>query len=358
MAINPIGTFILSTLLFSNSLTAAEPLEGLDTSLFEIATQTGEELFEKSALDGEFLSFLEKENGREALEQMNSDELLDLLAESGNKDLDRDGISLLLQEGSQQINLEQMLEREEAGEKQLNIEPIFLETQKEVLAGEKVGINTTKETKNAVNGKIHFAQVFAGAPIIYSLLGVLSVATLTIWLYSLLSLNLSKGIKKIKAEQIREQLQKAHFEKAAQLCEENNSVLSLMLAKGIRAHEHTLQQLREEAMQEGRRLTMPFWQKIGLLSDIAVIAPMLGLLGTVLGMFYAFYNLNRSQESVATLFDGLGVSVGTTVAGLFVAIFAMILHSVSKYKLTSFLVNMEREVEGYLPLIKKQKAKE
>ena len=50
---------------------------------------------------------------------------------------------------------------------------------------------------------------------------------------------------------------------------------------------------------------------------------MIGLLGTVLGMFYAFYDLNRSMESISALFDGLGVSVGTTVGGLIVAILAL-----------------------------------
>ena len=62
-----------------------------------------------------------------------------------------------------------------------------------------------------------------------------------------------------------------------------------------------------EAMKsEGKRASVHFWQRIGLLNDIAIIAPMIGLLGTVLGMFYAFYDINRSIESISTLFDGLG----------------------------------------------------
>ncbi len=78
---------------------------------------------------------------------------------------------------------------------------------------------------------------------------------------------------------------------------------------------------------------------------------MLGLLGTVLGMFYAFYDINRSIESISTLFDGLGVSVGTTVAGLSVAILALILHSTAKYRLVRTLAHIENEAQSLATLI-------
>ena len=107
----------------------------------------------------------------------------------------------------------------------------------------------------------------------------------------------------------------------------------------------------ESMKAEGKRSSMTYWQKIGLLSDIAIIAPMLGLLGTVLGMFYAFYDVNRSMESITSLFDGLGVSVGTTVAGLIVAILALILHSTAKYRLIRTLSHVESEAHGITSLI-------
>jgi len=88
-----------------------------------------------------------------------------------------------------------------------------------------------------------------------------------------------------------------------------------------------------------------------MLNDIAIIAPMIGLLGTVLGMFYAFYDVNRSIESISTLFDGLGVSVGTTVAGLLVAIVALILHSTAKYRLVQALAQVENNAQKVATLI-------
>ena len=78
---------------------------------------------------------------------------------------------------------------------------------------------------------------------------------------------------------------------------------------------------------------------------------MLGLLGTVLGLFYAFYDLNRSMESISALFDGLGISVGTTVAGLLVAIAAMMFHSMTKYRLIRQLNQVENEAAALVTLI-------
>ena len=103
---------------------------------------------------------------------------------------------------------------------------------------------------------------------------------------------------------------------------------------------------------EGRRLSISYWQKINILNDIAIIAPMLGLLGTVLGMFYAFYDLNRSAESISALFDGLGISVGTTVGGLVVAILALMFHAITKYRLTRQLTYVEATAESLAQTIK------
>jgi biopolymer transport protein ExbB len=74
-----------------------------------------------------------------------------------------------------------------------------------------------------------------------------------------------------------------------------------------------------------------------------MVAPMLGLLGTVIGMFYAFYDVNRSIESINSLFDGLGIAVGTTVVGLIVAILAMIFATTLKYRLVKTLSHVENE---------------
>lgn len=202
--------------------------------------------------------------------------------------------------------------------------------------------------------QIDLKQVFAGAPLIYSILLGLSVFALALWIYLLLSLRTMAQVPLQFIKTLRDKLNANHYEEALNLCLHKEACFFKMVATGISARKRGLSVMVEAMNAEGKRATVSFWQKLGLLSDVAIIAPMIGLLGTVLGMFYAFYDMNRSMESVATLFDGLGVSVGTTVAGLLVSILAMSLHSVAKFRITRSLARVENEAKSAAALIDSQ----
>ncbi len=189
-------------------------------------------------------------------------------------------------------------------------------------------------------------QAFAGSPVIYSLLLIMSIFSVCIWLYCVLSIRFSARISPSLLKNVQNKLTSNNFEEALSFCQENNTIFCKMVQNGILSRKFGLPVMIDAMKAEGRRSTISFWQKIGLLNDVAIIAPMLGLLGTVLGMFYAFYDVNRSLESVSTLFDGLGISVGTTVAGLIVAILALILHSTAKYRLVRSLAQIESQTQN------------
>jgi len=191
---------------------------------------------------------------------------------------------------------------------------------------------------------IDLKQVFRSAPLIYTTLFFLSMSAVMIYIYSYLS----SRPKQLMPHYDREILGKAILNRnnslALELCETKPTVFNQMIAAGIRSQAFGHQAMVEAMKDTGKRQTSSLWQKVSLLNDIAIIAPMLGLLGTVSGMFYAFYDLNRSLESISALFDGLGISVGTTLAGLVVAILAMILCTMLKYRLTKSLTAVEDEV--------------
>ncbi len=209
---------------------------------------------------------------------------------------------------------------------------------------------TSLEKKNEVIA-VNIQQAFSGSPIIYTILSAMSIFSLCVWLYSILSLRKSGAISALFLKNVKNKLNSNHFDDALSLCQHHENLISKMVASGINARRHGLPIMIEAMKSEGKRASIHFWQRIGLLNDIAIIAPMLGLLGTVLGMFYAFYDINRSIESISTLFDGLGVSVGTTVAGLIVAILALILHSIAKYRLVKVLATVENEAQSLATLI-------
>ena len=233
----------------------------------------------------------------------------------------------------------------------LNEEPAVIAVNNDKDLQPAISAAATKTVKEAVAIEVNLHQVFSGSPVIYSILLIMSIGAVFIWLYSILSLRNSGNIPTTLHKNLHNKLSSNHFHEALDLCSHNNNIFCKMIASGIASRSHGLPAMLEAMKAEGKRASVTFWQRVGLLNDIAIIAPMLGLLGTVLGMFYAFYDINRSIESVSTLFDGLGISVGTTVAGLIVAIVALILQSLAKFRIVKVLATVENEAQSMATLI-------
>ncbi len=199
--------------------------------------------------------------------------------------------------------------------------------------------------------QISLKEVFSGSPIIYTLMFSMSVLAFSIWLYNFITLRQTASLNENLIKILRDRLMSNQYDEALGMCLQGNTLICKMLAAGISTRKHGLSLMVESMKAEGKRASAAFWQRTALLNDIAIIAPMLGLLGTVLGMFYAFYDLNRSLESITTLFDGLGISIGTTVAGLIVAILALIFQSSTKYRLVKALSQVENEATSLTNLL-------
>ncbi len=192
---------------------------------------------------------------------------------------------------------------------------------------------------------IDMSEVFAGAPVIYSLLFFLSLSALTLWVYHLLLTRNSQLMPNAFASAVESFLATGNWQEALALCRKESNLLAILISASITARHEGSQAMIERMQTEGKRATSFFWQRLSLLNDIALIAPMIGLLGTVLGMFYAFYDVNRSIESMYALFDGLGISVATTVGGLIVAIMALFFQSSLKYRLVRQFALVEAKAQ-------------
>lgn len=195
----------------------------------------------------------------------------------------------------------------------------------------------------AAKQMIDLKAVFSAAPLIYILLSLMSMASMCIWLYSLITFRPKDIMPKQFQQQLRSLLLAKQFDEANKLCRAKPNFLSTLIRTGLETQNFGPDAMLDAMKSEGKRASSPLWQRLSLLNDIVIVAPMLGLLGTVVGMFYAFYDINRSIESINALFDGLGVAVGTTVAGLIVAILAMIFHTTLKYRLIRTLNVVENE---------------
>ena len=172
-----------------------------------------------------------------------------------------------------------------------------------------------------------------------------------IWLYSLITLKMSTLMPKTFIDEVRTHLLEKQYESAISVCKKEQNFSSSILLNGISARNHGLQMVMDIMKSEAKRCGSSIWQRISLLNEIAMAAPMLGLLGTVTGLFFAFYDVNRSAESLASIFDGLGIAVGTTVMGLVVAILSMIFYTSLKFKIVNLLNRIEKEMVSLVAIM-------
>ena len=125
---------------------------------------------------------------------------------------------------------------------------------------------------------------------------------------------------------IGEALWKGDSEAAIELVKGKNTSLHRLFFAGLTHWEAPYDALKELLMQETRREIFRWNKRVGSLSTIARVAPLLGLLGTVLGMVDMFQALPEGGSMVMVA-GGIWKALFTTVAGLAVAIPALLLHT-------------------------------
>ena len=123
-----------------------------------------------------------------------------------------------------------------------------------------------------------------------------------------------------------------------------NSPLGEILAAGLANSKHGREIMKECIEEAAARVIHELERYLNALGTIAGVAPLLGLLGTVLGMidiFSAFIGTNMANA--AQLAGGISKALITTAAGLFVAIPALFFHRFLQRRVDELVVGMEQE---------------
>jgi len=138
------------------------------------------------------------------------------------------------------------------------------------------------------------------------------------------------------------------IEKLQNLCERNPSPAAVTIAAAADqlAASNNLDyfSVRDAVEDEGGRQASALWQRLQYLYDIAIIAPMVGLFGTVLGMMQSFSELQTEIGGVnsQTLTQGVAKALITTAGGLLVGIATMIVYALFRGRLSSLIGQMEQ----------------
>ncbi len=162
------------------------------------------------------------------------------------------------------------------------------------------------------------------------------------------------------AEQVREALIAGDQNAARQACNARPSFLSFVLMHGIAELEfgwNAVEKSLEDALAEQ---SARLFRKIEYLSVIGNIAPMVGLLGTVIGMIMAFQEVASTQgmASAPQLAQGIYQALITTVGGLIVAIPAIGAFAIFRNRIDQFVAEAAFSAQNvFAPLRRKAKRK-
>ena len=142
-------------------------------------------------------------------------------------------------------------------------------------------------------------------------------------------------------ERLETQLSAGAWAEALVVAEQYGNLSALVAVAGLARQDQGPRAV--EAAMEGaaNRGAARLRQRLDLLSLMVTMAPLLGLLGTVIGMIRSFNVLNVSSGQPFAITGGVGEALVATAAGLFVAILALILLAYFRAKLDGILNDVE-----------------
>src|SRR5690606_25058434 len=140
------------------------------------------------------------------------------------------------------------------------------------------------------------------------------------------------------------ELEPEHLQKLHQ-----SSPLGQILAAGLASRDAPRDVVRERIEDSGRHVVHELERYLNPLHTIAAICPLLGLLGTVIGMIKVFAAIMANGVgNPASLAGGISEALVTTAAGLSVAIPALIGHRYLRSRVDGLVVKMEKEAWRFL----------
>lgn len=151
---------------------------------------------------------------------------------------------------------------------------------------------------------------------------------------------------------IRKFVEEKNIDKAKTLCKNTDSPIARMIEKGLDRIDKPMTDISSAIENQGKLEIYKMDNKIANLATISGAAPMIGFLGTVIGMIIAFQKMAREATvSPADLAGGIYTAMITTAAGLVVGIIAYISYNYLVNKVDKVIFQLEARTTEFLDLL-------
>lgn len=192
-----------------------------------------------------------------------------------------------------------------------------------------------------------------GGQIIVALLFVLLLVALYIYFERFLAIKAASKIDKNYMNQIRDNILNGNLEAAKILSQNNKSPVARLIEKGISRIGKPLEDISSAIENAGKLEIYKLERNVSVLATIAGAAPMIGFLGTVIGMIIAIHEIANAggQIDIKLLSDGLYTAMTTTVAGLIVGIISYVAYNHLIVRTNKVVYQMEANSVEFLDLL-------
>jgi biopolymer transport protein ExbB len=192
-----------------------------------------------------------------------------------------------------------------------------------------------------------------GGQLIIGVLFVLLLMVTYIYFERLFAIRSAVKVTPNFMPQIRSFVMNGKLDGAQQLCVQENVPVARLISKGLSRIGRPLDDINTAIENAGRLEVYQLEKNISILATISGAAPMLGFLGTVIGMILSIFEISNAGGNIdmQLLADGLYTAMTTTVAGLIVGIVGYICFNHLVVKINKAVYQMEASSLEFLDLL-------
>lgn len=188
---------------------------------------------------------------------------------------------------------------------------------------------------------------------IMAILGLLSVIAVYIFIERFIMIRKASREERNFMNNIRDFMHNGRLDSALALCRNNDSPIARMIEKGLLRIGRPLNDINTAIENVGKLEVSRMEKNIAGLATIAGAAPMLGFLGTVIGMIIAFYDMSMAGNNIdiSLLSAGIYQAMVTTVGGLIVGIIAYVMYNILVARIEKLVFLLEARTSEFMDLL-------
>ena len=187
-------------------------------------------------------------------------------------------------------------------------------------------------------------------------LAVLSIIAVYIFTDRFIAIRNAGKVDKLFMDRIRDYIKNNDARSAINYCRVTNTTTSRIIERGISRMNQAAPEIQTAIENTGNLEVAALEKRIHILATIAGGAPMIGFLGTVIGMVQAFWQMSNAGGNldISMLSGGIYQAMITTVGGLIVGIVALFAHNYLVAKIDGVVNELERKTLTFMDIMNEE----